>query len=210
MSTIIESLNWRYATKKFDPAKKVSNEDLETLKEAIRLSASSYGLQPYEVLVIEDPEIRKQLSEASWGQPQITDASHLIIFANKTNVTAKDTEAYMDNISKTRNIPVENLSGFSDMINNTVISLPQEAKNTWTAKQTYIALGSLLAIAAELRIDTCPMEGFDPEGYNKILGLDKKGLNAAVIATIGYRSEEDNTQHNAKVRRPAEELFTSI
>lgn len=210
MSTIIESLNWRYATKKFDTAKKVSDEDLETLKEAIRLSASSYGLQPYEVLVIEDPEIRKQLSEVSWGQPQITDASHLIVFANKTNVTAKDTEAYMDNISKTRNVPVENLSGFSDMINNTVISLPQEAKNTWTAKQTYIALGSLLATAAELRIDACPMEGFDPEGYNKILGLNEKGLNAAVIATIGYRSEEDNTQHSAKVRRPAEELFTSI
>lgn len=210
MSTLIESLNWRYATKKFDPSRKVTSEDLKTLKEAIRLSASSYGLQPYEVLVIEDPEIRKQLKEASWGQTQITDASHLIVFANKTNVTAKDTEAYMNNISKTRNIPVENLSGFSDMINNTVISLPQEAKHTWTAKQTYIALGSLLAAAAELRIDACPMEGFDPEGYNRILGLDKKGLNASVIATIGYRAQEDDTQHYAKVRRPAEELFTTI
>ncbi|UGU17091.1 NAD(P)H-dependent oxidoreductase [Sinomicrobium kalidii] len=210
MSTLIESLNWRYATKKFDPSRKVTAEDLKTLKEAIRLSASSYGLQPYEVLVIEDPEIRKQLKEASWGQTQITDASHLIVFANKTNVTAKDTEAYMNNISKTRNIPVENLSGFSDMINNTVISLPQEAKHTWTAKQTYIALGSLLAAAAELRIDACPMEGFDPEGYNRILGLDKKGLNASVIATIGYRAQEDDTQHYAKVRRPAEELFTTI
>lgn len=210
MSTLIESLNWRYATKKFDPSRKVTSEDLKTLKEAIRLSASSYGLQPYEVLVIEDPEIRKQLKEVSWGQTQITDASHLIVFANKTNVTAKDTEAYMNNISKTRNIPVENLSGFSDMINNTVISLPQEAKHTWTAKQTYIALGSLLAAAAELRIDACPMEGFDPEGYNRILGLDKKGLNASVIATIGYRAQEDDTQHYAKVRRPAEELFTTI
>lgn len=210
MSTLIESLNWRYATKKFDPSRKVTSEDLKTLKEAIRLSASSYGLQPYEVLVIEDPEIRKQLKEASWGQTQITDASHLIVFANKTNVTAKDTEAYMNNISKTRNIPVENLSGFSDMINNTVISLPQEAKHTWTAKQTYIALGSLLAAAAELRIDACPMEGFDPEGYNRILGLDEKGLNASVIATIGYRAQEDDTQHYAKVRRPAEELFTTI
>ncbi|MBC9796512.1 NAD(P)H-dependent oxidoreductase [Sinomicrobium weinanense] len=210
MSTIIESLNWRYATKKFDPSKKVSAEDLATLKEAIRLSASSYGLQPYEVLVIEDPEIRKQLKEVSWGQPQITDASHLIVFANKTNVTAKDTETYMNNISKTRNIPVESLSGFNDMINNTVVTLPEDVKNTWTAKQTYLALGSLLATAAELRIDACPMEGFDAEGYNKILGLDKKGLNAAVIATIGYRSEEDDTQHYAKVRRTAEELFTTL
>ncbi|RNL85653.1 NAD(P)H-dependent oxidoreductase [Sinomicrobium pectinilyticum] len=210
MSTIIESLNWRYATKKFDPSAKVSAEDLNTLKEAIRLSASSYGMQPYEVFVIEDPEIRRQLKEASWGQPQITDASHLIVFASKTDVTAKDTEAYMNNISKTRNIPVESLSGFSNMINNSVISLPQEVKSTWAAKQAYIALGNLLASAAQLQIDACPMEGFDAEGYNKILGLKEKGLNAAVIATIGYRSSEDEMQHLPKVRKPSEELFTSI
>ena len=210
MSTIIESLNWRYATKKFDPSAKVSAEDLNTLKEAIRLSASSYGMQPYEVFVIEDPEIRRQLKEASWGQPQITDASHLIVFASKTDVTAKDTEAYMNNISKTRNIPVESLSGFRNMINNSVISLPQEVKSTWAAKQAYIALGNLLASAAQLQIDACPMEGFDAEGYNKILGLKEKGLNAAVIATIGYRSSEDEMQHLPKVRKPSEELFTSI
>ncbi len=210
MSTIIESLNWRYATKKFDPSAKVSAEDLNTLKEAIRLSASSYGMQPYEVFVIEDPEIRRQLKEASWGQPQITDASHLIVFASKTDVTAKDTEAYMNNISKTRNIPVESLSGFRNMINNSVISLPQEVKSTWAAKQAYIALGNLLASAAQLQIDACPMEGFDAEGYNKILGLKEKGLNAAVIATIGYRSSEDEMQQLPKVRKPSEELFTSI
>ncbi|MGS2740476.1 NAD(P)H-dependent oxidoreductase [Sinomicrobium sp. M5D2P17] len=210
MNTIIESLNWRYATKKFDPSRKVSAEDLSTLKEVIRLSASSYGMQPYEVFVIEDPEIRKQLKEVSWGQPQITDASHLVVFANKIDVTAKDTEAYMNHISKTRSIPVENLSGFSDVINNTVVQLPQDLKSTWAAKQAYIALGNLLAAAAQLKIDACPMEGFDAEGYNKILGLTEKGLNAAVIAAIGYRSSEDEMQHLAKVRKPSEVLFTSI
>ncbi|MGS2763913.1 NAD(P)H-dependent oxidoreductase [Sinomicrobium sp. M5D2P9] len=210
MSTIIESLNWRYATKKFDPSAKISAEDLGTLKEAIRLSASSYGMQPYQVFIIEDPEIRKQLKEVSWGQPQITDASHLIVFASKTDVTAGDTEAYMNNISKTRSIPVENLSGFKDMINNTVVQLPQEIKSAWAAKQAYIALGNFLAAAAQLKIDACPMEGFDAEGYNKILGLTEKGLHATVIATIGYRSSEDEMQHLPKVRKPSEELFTSI
>ncbi len=210
MNHVIESLQWRYATKKFNSAAKLSDEHLDTLKESIRLSASSYGMQPYEVFIIQDPEIRKQLREVSWGQSQITDASCLIVFASKTDVTASDTEAYMKNISKTRNIPVENLSGYANMINNAVVQLPTDIKGNWTAKQAYIALGNLLATAAQLRIDACPMEGFDADGYDRILGLKAQGLHTAVIAAVGYRAPEDDMQHLPKVRKTAEELFHTI
>ncbi|UNY98957.1 NAD(P)H-dependent oxidoreductase [Zhouia spongiae] len=210
MSTIIENLKWRYATKKFDPSKKISEQDLETLKEAIQLSASSYGLQPYQVLIIENREIREKLKPVAWNQSQVTDASHLVIFANNINLGPKDTEAYMNNISSTRNIPSESLNGFSEMINGTINNLSEDALAVWTSKQTYIALGNLLAAAAELKIDTCPMEGFDAAKFNEILGLNEKGLNTSLIAPIGYRSEEDDTQNHIKVRKPKTELFTTI
>lgn len=210
MGTTVDNLKWRYATKKFDASKKISTSDLEILKDAIQLSASSYGLQPYEVLIIEDKEIREKLKAAAWNQTQVTDASHLIVFANRTDLTPKDTQKYMENISNTRSIPVENLNGFSDMINGVITTLSEDAMSVWTSKQTYIALGNLLAAAAELKIDSCPMEGFDATEFNKILGLTEKGLNASVIAPIGYRSEEDASQNYIKVRKPKTELFTTI
>lgn len=210
MSTYIENLNWRYATKQFDSTKKISSEDLETLKEAIRLSASSYGMQPYEVFIIEDKETRERLKAVSYNQPQITDASQVIVFAAKTNVTAEDVTIYMKNISQVRNVPVDALAGFSGMINGAVVSLPVETKANWAAKQSYIALGNLLSAAAELKIDTCPMEGFNADGVDEVLGLKEKGLRATVIATIGYRSAEDKMQHLIKVRKSTEDLFTTI
>jgi nitroreductase len=210
MSTFLESQNWRYATKQFDATKKISTEDLNTLKEAVRLSASSYGLQPYKVVIVENPELREQLKAQAWGQTQITDASHLFIFANDLNLDSNSVAAYIKNISETRGVPSEALGGFSDMMNNVISNLSAEAKNTWTAKQTYIALGNLLAAAAELRIDATPMEGFDPAAFNEILGFDKLGLNASVIATLGYRHTEDDTQHYKKVRKSQEELFITL
>ena len=210
MSTLLENLNWRYATKKFDATKKISTEDLNTLKEAIRLSASSYGLQPFKVIIVENPEIREQLKAAAWGQTQITDASHLIIFANDLNAGPESVDAYIKNISETRGLPTEALAGFSDMMKGTIANLSQEAKNIWTAKQTYIALGTLLSAAAELKIDATPMEGFEAEKVNEILGLDKLGLNTSLIATLGYRHEEDATQHFKKVRKSNEELFINL
>jgi nitroreductase len=210
MSTFLESQNWRYATKQFDATKKISTEDLNTLKEAVRLSASSYGLQPYKVVIVENPELREQLKAQAWGQTQITDASHLFIFANDLNLDSNSVAAYIKNISETRGVPGEALGGFSDMMNNVISNLSAEAKNTWTAKQTYIALGNLLAAAAELRIDATPMEGFDPAAFNEILGFDKLGLNASVIATLGYRHTEDDTQHYKKVRKSQEELFITL
>ena len=210
MSSLLENLNWRYATKKFDATKKISDADLNTLKEAVRLAASSYGLQPYKVVVVENPEIREQLKAAAYGQTQITDASQLFIFANDLNAGPESVADYIKNISETRGIPVEALGGFEDMMNGVISNLSQEAKNIWTAKQTYIALGTLLSAAAELKIDATPMEGFNPAAFNEILGFDKLGLNASVIATVGYRHEEDEAQHFKKVRKSQEELFITL
>jgi nitroreductase len=210
MSTLLDNLNWRYATKKFDATKKISSEDLNTLKEAVRLAASSYGLQPYKVVIVENPEIREQLKAAAYGQTQITDSSQLFIFANDLNAGPESVAAYIQNISETRGIPTEALGGFADMMNGVISNLSQDAKNIWTAKQTYIALGTLLAAAAELKIDATPMEGFNPAAFNEILGFDKLGLNASVIATVGYRHTEDDTQHYKKVRKSHEELFITI
>ncbi|SNR33688.1 NAD(P)H-dependent oxidoreductase [Flavobacterium sp. ov086] len=210
MSTLLDNLNWRYATKKFDATKKISAADLNTLKEAVRLSASSYGLQPYKVVIVENPEIREQLKAAAYGQTQITDASQLFIFANDLNTGAESVDAYIQNISETRGVPADALAGFSDMMKGTIANLSVEAKNIWTAKQTYIALGTLLSAASELKIDATPMEGFNAAAFNEILGFDKLGLNASVIATVGYRHNEDDTQHYKKVRKSHENLFITI
>lgn len=210
MSTFLEQQNWRYATKKFDATKKISNEDLNTIKEAIRLSSSSYGLQPYKVIIVENPELRAKIQPAAWGQSQIVEASHLIIFANQTQLNEQDIDNYVTNISATRNIPVEALEGYGSFMKSKILTLSEDAKNTWTAKQTYLALGNLLNAAAELKIDVTPMEGFAPEQVNEVLGLEKLGLNTSLIATLGYRHEADDTQHYKKVRKSEQELFITL
>ena len=210
MSNFIQDANWRYATKKFDATKKVSTEDLATLKEAIRLSASSYGLQPYQVLIVENPEVRAQLQPVSWGQSQIVDASHLFVFAIETNYGDSQIDAYINNIIETRGVPAEAVEGYAQMMKGNISSLPEDVRNNWAAKQAYIALANLLNAAAELKIDVTPMEGFVPAEYDKILGLPEKGLHATLVATIGYRSEEDATQGYKKVRKSNEDLFITI
>jgi nitroreductase len=210
MSTFLENQNWRYATKKFDATKKISTEDLNFLKESIRLSTSSFGLQLYKVIIVENPELRAKLQPAAWGQTQITEASHLIVFANQTVVSDSDVDAYIKNTSETRGIPLEALTGFGDYMKGAIRPIPADLKTIWTAKQTYLALGNLLNAAAELKIDVTPMEGFDPKKFNEILGLDALNLNAAVIAPIGYRHEDDATQYYKKVRKSNEDLFLTL
>jgi nitroreductase len=210
MSNFLENQNWRYATKKFDATKKVSTEDLNTLKEAIRMSSSSYGLQPYKVIFVENPELRAQIQPAAWGQSQIVEASHLIIFANDTNIGDDAINNFLNTISVTRETPLEALAGYGDFMKSKISTLEPAAKNVWTSKQTYLALGNLLNAAAELKIDVTPMEGFVPEQVNEILGLDKLNLNASLIATVGYRHEEDATQHYKKVRKSQEDLFITL
>ncbi|WP_264558824.1 NAD(P)H-dependent oxidoreductase [Flavobacterium sp. N2270] len=210
MNTFIENQNWRYATKKFDVTKKISNENLEILKEAIRLSTSSYGLQPYKVLIVENPEIRAQLQPVSWGQAQITEASHLFVFANIIDVQDIHIDEYISNIANTRDLNIEDLKGYADFMKSKITPLETNKKAIWTSKQTYLALANLMNAAAELKIDVTPMEGFEPEKYNEILGLNELGLNASLVATIGYRHEEDQTQYFTKVRKSNTELFTII
>ncbi|WP_413997795.1 NAD(P)H-dependent oxidoreductase [Flavobacterium sp. W1B] len=210
MNTFINNQNWRYATKKFDATKKISTEDLDTLKEAIRLSTSSYGLQPYKVIIVENPELRVQLQQAAWGQSQLVDASHLMIFANEINFGEVGIDNYFKNVSETRDVPLENMKGYHDFVKSVITTLPEEVRNNWTSKQTYLALGNLLNAAAELRIDVTPMEGFEPAKVNEILGLEQLGLNASVMATIGYRHDEDATQHHKKIRKSNNELFITL
>jgi len=210
MSNFIKNANWRYATKKFDTTKKISKQDLETLKEAIRLSASSFGLQPYRVLIIENPELRAKLQPAAWGQSQIVDASQLIVFANITNFGETEIDVSIANTTKTRGLPADALKGYGDFMKSKIVALPEDVRNTWASKQTYLALGNLMNAASELKIDVTPMEGFEPAKVNEILGLGKLGLNATLLATIGYRHEEDATQHYAKVRKSNEELFINL
>ena len=210
MNKFIKDANWRYATKKFDASKKIVAEDLEILKEAIRLSASSYGLQPYKVLIIENPEIRAKLQPVAWGQSQVVDASQLVVFANMTNFGDNEIDAFIKNFTETRGITVESVQRYADFMKSKISTLPEEQRNIWTSKQTYIALTNLMNAAAELNIDVTPMEGFEAEEFNQILGLDKLGLNAAVIATIGYRHKEDATQNYAKVRKSNEQLFINL
>lgn len=210
MSNFNTDANWRYATKKFDATKKISAEDLASLKEAIRLSASSYGLQPYQILIVENPEIREQLKPVSWGQTQITDASHLLVFASITDFGDTQIDAYIENVIKTRGIPAEAVQAYSDLMKTNLSSKSLEDRNIWAAKQAYIALGNLLNAAAELKIDVTPMEGFSPDDYDRILGLSALGLHATLVAPIGYRHEEDATQHYIKVRKSNQDLFITL
>ncbi len=210
MNSYLKSLEWRYATKKFDADRTITDDDLNLLLEATRLSASSFGLQPYHVFVISDAAVKKTLKKVSWGQSQITDASHLIVFANKKNFGPELIDNYLNDVSIIREVSLEGLKGYGDFMKTKLVDLPAEVKETWTAKQTYIALGNLLSAAGAMEIDACPMEGFEVEEYDSILGLQEKGLTTAVVVALGYRSEEDETQHYKKVRQSKESLFTHI
>jgi len=210
MNTFLDHQNWRYATKKFDSSKKISNQDLELLLEAIRLSSSSYGLQPYKILIIENQDLRAKIQQAAWGQSQVVDASHLLIFANQTDISDAQIDAFIENTSKTRGVEIESLAGYQGFMKSKINELSADAKNIWNSKQTYLALANLLNAAAELKIDVTPMEGFSPADVNEILGLKKLGLNASLLAPIGYRHSEDATQHYKKVRKSKEELFITI
>jgi nitroreductase len=210
MNSFIENQQWRYATKKFDTSKKISASDFEILKEAIRLSSSSYGLQPYQVIIVENSELRKKIQPVAWGQSQIVDASHLFVFANIINFGEEGIDAYLNNMIRTRGLSAEAVSGYGGFMKSKIVSLPHEDKNAWTSKQTYLALANLMNAAAELKIDVTPMEGFEPEKVNEILGLNQKGLNATLLAPVGYRHEEDATQFYAKVRKSNEELFIKM
>lgn len=207
MNSILSSLKWRYATKKFDSGKKISTQDLASIKEAINLTPSSYGLQPFKVMQIDSPELRAKIQPAAWGQSQIVDASHLFVFAHFTDIGEKEVAAYMQNKADSSGFDVSALKGYQDFIVGKIAEMSDARKSEWNARQTYLAVSTALNAAAELRIDACPMEGFELESLNEILGLKEKGLSAAVIVAVGYRSEEDETQNAPKIRKAEKDLF---
>lgn len=207
---LIKNLTWRYATKKFDKTKKVSAKDIESIKHCIQLSASSYGLQCYKVLIIENEQLRKGLKLYAWNQSQITDASHLFVFCNYKNIENNDVDKFIELTRKERGLKLEDVKGYGDFIKMKLAEETTQEQNNWLTRQVYIALANLLTACAELKIDACPMEGFEAEEFNKLLGLDQKGLEACVLATIGYRDESDETQNYPKVRKPMNELYEII
>ncbi|GAB5418458.1 MAG: NAD(P)H-dependent oxidoreductase [Crocinitomicaceae bacterium] len=207
MQQVLDDLNWRYATKRFDADQKLSVEQLAALKESIRLTATSYGLQAYKVLQVDTPEIREKLMEASFGQRPVVEASHLFVFCAYRNVEEADVYKYVNLIAKTRGTDPKDLEPFSIGIIGSLEKKSQEEIENWTTRQTYIALGQLLHTCASLRIDALPMEGFNPKQYNEILGLDKLNLTATLACPVGFRHAEDIAQFKKKVRKPNEELF---
>ena len=210
MHKIIEDLNWRYAVKKYDASKKLNDEQLSIIKESLRLVPTSYGLQPLKYLIIEDPVIRGKLKVASYGQSQVTDASHLIVLCSFLDIQDEYVDSYMEKIIQIRDADSDSTAKFGAYIKQTVSKLSPKEKEEWNSKQAYIALGQLMHTCASLRIDATPMEGFDPLAYNDILGLESKNLKATILCAIGYRSEEDVAQYRKKVRRRQQELFETI
>ncbi len=206
MTNIINALNWRYAANAYDANKKLSDEQVNTLIESIRLAPSSYGLPVYKVIHVKDIETRKKLKAAAWDQPQITDASDLFVFAVKTDLGDASVDDYVNLIVETRNVSVESLSKFAAMIKGTLTSFSEDHKTAWAAKQAYLALGVLLSTAALEEIDSTPMEGFDKKQFDEILDLKDLGLTSIVVCTAGYRSESDSFASMVKVRVSKENL----
>src|SRR5215207_8879432 len=208
--SVIDSLEWRYAVKAYDRSKKVSDEDLKVLEDSILLAPSSFGIQPYKVFVISDPAVRERLKPAAYNQPAITDASHLIVFAYKRTLTDQDVDQFVGRIADVREQSRESLQGLETAVRGAV-SRSVEGGNveTWNSRQAYIALGFLLETAALLNIDATPMEGFDSEKVNEVLGLTD--YSAVAIAAIGYRdAENDWLASLPKVRKPKSELIERI
>lgn len=207
---ILKQLEWRYATKRFDRDKKLNEQQLDRLIDAVNLAPSSYGIQPFELFIVEDAKIREELKVAANGQPQVEEASHVFVFAVNKALSEKHIEAYIERTARQRGVTVESLSAFRTTMVSSVMAKAPEVRFQWAARQAYIALGVLLATAATENIDACPMEGFKNAEFDKILNLEKKGLASVVMATVGFRSEADKYASLVKVRKSRSELTTRI
>jgi nitroreductase len=206
-----ERLEWRYATKQFDPNRNISPEIWSALEDALTLTASSGGLQPWAFVVITDRGLRAKLQAASYNQPQIVDASHLVVFASKTDVTEADVDAHVARTAELRGVKPETLGGLRNMLIGGIVNAQSPAeRKAWAGRQTGIALGNLLTSAALLGVDACPMEGFVPAQYDEILGLNKKGLTSISLCALGYRSPTDPYASAPKVRFPKQQVVYHV
>jgi len=206
MMNTLESLNWRYATKKFNADRTLTDAQVDQLLEAGNLAASSYGLQPYKLLVIKNQDLQDQLVPHSYNQQQVADASHVIVIAVRTDVNADYINAFSARVEETRGLDAGAMDAYRDVMLGTIGKLSAEDLYQWSAKQTYIVLGTMMAAAAQLEIDTCPMEGFVPAKYDELLDLESKNLRSVLVLPVGYRAEDDSNQHQKKVRQSLDEF----
>ena len=208
---LIQALEWRYATKGFDPQRKIPADLWGTLEEALVLSPSSFGLQPWKFLVVTDPAVRIRLRAASWGQPQIEECSHLVVFTARRTMHMEDIERFVARIAEVRGVSVASLASYRDTMAGSLLQGPRAAVvEQWTAKQTYIALGNFLTCAATLGVDACPMEGLEPAKYDEILGLAETGYHALMVCATGYRRPDDAYAKLAKVRFPLDQVIQRV
>jgi nitroreductase len=209
-SELVDKLKWRYATKKFDSEKKISAALWDKVEEALLLTPSSFGLQPWTFVVVTNPTIKAQLPPFSWNQNQPNECSHLVVFARPAKIDAQYVIDYVQRIADVRKVPVESLSAFQKMMTDFVTGSSEEQAAEWMSRQCYIALGNLMTVAAAFGLDACPMEGFVSAEYDRILALEEKGLRSVVLCPVGYRAEDDKYATQPKVRFEKERVFLHI
>lgn len=208
---ILSALEWRYAVKRFDPSQKIPAKDWDVLAASLVQSPSSYGLQPWKFLVVENPDLRQKLQEVSWNQSQVTEASHFVVFLSRDQVTEQTIAEYIEDMAQTRGVNREALKGFETMLINNIVKGKSGADLLhWTQRQAYIAMGFLLETAALLKIDSVPMEGLDPAAYDKLLNLEGTGWRSVAAVALGYRHAEDKLQFAKKVRFPTEKIVQKV
>lgn len=206
----IENLQWRYAVKKFDNDKSLSEEKIQILKEAFNLTATSYGLQPIKLLVIHNKKLQQELVEHSWNQQQVAQASHVLVLCIDTHLTENDVETYFKRVQEIRNTPDEIINSFRDYLKSVIASKTHEDLFSWAKNQAYLALGNLLTVCANEQIDSCPMEGFLPEKYDEVLDLRSKNLSSVLVLPVGFRAEDDFMKDQKKVRKELSEIVFEI
>ncbi len=205
---LLSALKWRYATKAFDPARKISDKDWDALEQALLLTPSSYGLQPWKFLVIRDPALRARLMPVSWNQKQVVDCSHHLVFAAKIDITLADVSHWTRRMAEVRGVAPESLEVYKGWMVKDLVEGPRhQVIHEWAARQCYIALGNFMTAAALLGIDTCPMEGLEPAKYDEILELPAKGYKTVVACSAGYRALTDKHAATVKVRYPASDIL---
>ncbi len=209
--TVTQQLYWRYATKAFDPTRQIPDPVWTTLEQSLVLAPSSFGLQPWKFIVVRNPEIRQQLLEHSWGQTQVVDASHFVVFAIKQNIDEADVDQYVERMADVQDVSTENLEGYGSMVKGFLDDPPFPLnKDEWAARQVYVALGQFMTCAAMLGIDTCPMEGIVPAKYDEVLGLTSQDYSTVVTCAAGYRAPDDKHADRPKVRYTAETVIQYV
>jgi len=210
MADIIKDLEWRYAVKKFDPSKEIEESKLETIKKAFNLTATSYGLQPIKMVILNNKKLQEQLVQYSFGQQQVAQASHLLVFCIEKNIDAEYISGYFNKVKKVRGTSDSVLEPFKDALVSEFSKMDSNEIHQWATNQAYLAMGNLLTICAAEQLDACPMEGFLPERYDELLNLSSKGLSSVLVLPIGYRAEDDMFSGLKKVRRDIENSIIYI